>query len=190
MACQCTTSASLKAPQTQLGLVPGLVHGIRVQELSWRHVRQSQWLGLGFCKAVMSTLYQSWPSSSTKAAAAAAADPFWKSVPTGAFWPMLIVATAASVVESQALISGVFSIMRQVGGGVCCQRCCLTQQHMLLCKLLDTLSNVQSARMTTLSCMVYDMLGARGGVEGCLLYTCGACTLLSLSPVVLCPCRP
>jgi K+ transporter len=28
---------------------------------------------------------------------------------------MLIVATAASVVASQALISGVFSIMRQVG---------------------------------------------------------------------------
>lgn len=43
-----------------------------------------------------------------------AVDPFWKSVPTGAFWPMLIVATAASVVASQALISGVYSIMRQV----------------------------------------------------------------------------
>lgn len=31
---------------------------------------------------------------------------------------MLVVATAASVVASQALISGVFSIMRQVGGQV------------------------------------------------------------------------
>lgn len=40
-------------------------------------------------------------------------DPFWHSVPRGAFWPMLVVATAASVVASQALISGVFSIMRQ-----------------------------------------------------------------------------
>lgn len=46
------------------------------------------------------------------------ADPFWNSVPGGAFWPMLIVATATSVVASQALISGVFSIMRQVGGWV------------------------------------------------------------------------
>jgi hypothetical protein len=42
------------------------------------------------------------------------ADPFWHSVPTALFWPMLVVATAASVVASQALISGVFSIMRQV----------------------------------------------------------------------------
>jgi hypothetical protein len=33
---------------------------------------------------------------------------------TGAFWPMLVVSTAASIVASQALISGVFSILRQV----------------------------------------------------------------------------
>lgn len=33
---------------------------------------------------------------------------------------MLVVATAASVVASQALISGVFSIMRQVCVCVCC----------------------------------------------------------------------
>ena len=34
-------------------------------------------------------------------------------MPTPAFWPMLVVATLASVVASQALISGVFSIVRQ-----------------------------------------------------------------------------
>eukprot|EP00879_Flechtneria_rotunda_P016180 GHRR01016924.1.p1 GENE.GHRR01016924.1~~GHRR01016924.1.p1 ORF type:complete len:120 (+),score=24.78 GHRR01016924.1:214-573(+) len=42
-------------------------------------------------------------------------NPFWISVPAGgAFWVMLVIATAASVVASQALISGVFSILRQV----------------------------------------------------------------------------
>lgn len=52
--------------------------------------------------------------------AAVPVDPFWKSVPSGAFWPMLVVATAASVVASQALISGVYSIMRQASVG--CRR--------------------------------------------------------------------
>jgi len=40
-------------------------------------------------------------------------NPFWLSVPTPVYWPVLIVSTLASVVASQALISGVFSIVHQ-----------------------------------------------------------------------------
>ena len=40
-------------------------------------------------------------------------DPFWMSIPRPAFWPMLVVATLASIVASQALNSGCMSIMRQ-----------------------------------------------------------------------------
>lgn len=46
-------------------------------------------------------------------------DVFWRSVPRPIFWPVFVAAILASVVASQALISGAFSIMRQVGvGGV------------------------------------------------------------------------
>ncbi len=38
---------------------------------------------------------------------------FRHSIPTPVFWPMLIVATFAAIVASQALISGAFSLMRQ-----------------------------------------------------------------------------
>eukprot|EP00879_Flechtneria_rotunda_P016144 GHRR01016888.1.p1 GENE.GHRR01016888.1~~GHRR01016888.1.p1 ORF type:complete len:883 (+),score=297.21 GHRR01016888.1:1137-3785(+) len=40
-------------------------------------------------------------------------DTFWKSVPDAMFWPMFVVAILASIVASQALISGAFSNMRQ-----------------------------------------------------------------------------
>ncbi|KAG2483114.1 hypothetical protein HYH03_018004 [Edaphochlamys debaryana] len=40
-------------------------------------------------------------------------DAFWKSLPSQVLYPMLVLATLAAIVASQALISGVFSIVRQ-----------------------------------------------------------------------------
>ncbi|KXZ55129.1 hypothetical protein GPECTOR_3g280 [Gonium pectorale] len=40
-------------------------------------------------------------------------DAFWASLPSPLLYPMLVLATLATVVASQALISGVFSIVRQ-----------------------------------------------------------------------------
>jgi KUP system potassium uptake protein len=42
-----------------------------------------------------------------------ATNPFYALVPPWALWPMIVVATAAAVVASQALISGSFSLTRQ-----------------------------------------------------------------------------
>lgn len=44
---------------------------------------------------------------------AAAANPFFSLVPTWGLYPMVVVATAAAIVASQALISGAFSLTRQ-----------------------------------------------------------------------------
>lgn len=41
-------------------------------------------------------------------------DVFWHSVPTPVFWPMIVLAIAAAMVASQSIISGCFSIIRQV----------------------------------------------------------------------------
>ena len=40
-------------------------------------------------------------------------DPFWNMVPTFAYWPVLIMATAATVIASQAVITGAFSLTQQ-----------------------------------------------------------------------------
>ncbi|KAF8408606.1 hypothetical protein HHK36_004669 [Tetracentron sinense] len=40
-------------------------------------------------------------------------DAFYRSIPTGIYWPMFIVATAAAIVASQATISATFSIIKQ-----------------------------------------------------------------------------
>ncbi len=45
--------------------------------------------------------------------ASAAANPFWALTPGWTLYPMLALATAAAVIASQALISGVFSLTRQ-----------------------------------------------------------------------------
>jgi len=42
-----------------------------------------------------------------------AADPFWRMVPHVAYWPILILATAATVIASQAVITGAFSMTQQ-----------------------------------------------------------------------------
>lgn len=39
---------------------------------------------------------------------------FYKSVPEWFFWPELILATVATIIASQAMISGVFSLINQV----------------------------------------------------------------------------
>ena len=44
---------------------------------------------------------------------AAAQNPFWNMVPQVAYWPMLILATAATVIASQAVITGAFSVTQQ-----------------------------------------------------------------------------
>ncbi len=44
---------------------------------------------------------------------AAAANPFYHLVPGWALYPMIVIATAATIVASQALISGAFSLTRQ-----------------------------------------------------------------------------
>ena len=38
---------------------------------------------------------------------------FWSALPPGTFWPMFVVATAAAIIASQALISAVFQIVSQ-----------------------------------------------------------------------------
>ena len=43
----------------------------------------------------------------------AAINPFWKMVPEIAYWPVLIMATIATVIASQAVITGAFSVTQQ-----------------------------------------------------------------------------
>jgi KUP system potassium uptake protein len=43
----------------------------------------------------------------------AVTNPFYKAVPGWALWPMVIIATAAAIVASQALISGAYSLTNQ-----------------------------------------------------------------------------
>jgi len=44
---------------------------------------------------------------------AASENPFWSMVPTVIYWPMLALATAATVIASQAVITGAFSVTQQ-----------------------------------------------------------------------------
>ena len=41
---------------------------------------------------------------------------FWSSLPDQIYWPMMALATLAAIVASQAVITGTFSILRQVRG--------------------------------------------------------------------------
>ncbi|HEY1752799.1 MAG TPA: potassium transporter Kup [Caulobacteraceae bacterium] len=40
-------------------------------------------------------------------------DPFWRMAPTAVYWPILILATLATVIASQAVITGAFSMTQQ-----------------------------------------------------------------------------
>ena len=44
---------------------------------------------------------------------AAAANPFWRMVPQQIYWPVLLLATAAAIIASQAVITGAFSMTQQ-----------------------------------------------------------------------------
>ncbi|MDQ8028237.1 MAG: potassium transporter Kup [Brevundimonas sp.] len=44
---------------------------------------------------------------------AASENPFWSMVPQAIYWPMLALATAATVIASQAVITGAFSVTQQ-----------------------------------------------------------------------------
>lgn len=44
----------------------------------------------------------------------AAATAYWSSVPPSLLWPMVVIATLAAIIASQALITGSFSIVQQV----------------------------------------------------------------------------
>jgi KUP system potassium uptake protein len=44
---------------------------------------------------------------------AAAENPFWTMVPQAAYWPVLIMATIATIIASQAVITGAFSVTQQ-----------------------------------------------------------------------------
>jgi KUP system potassium uptake protein len=43
----------------------------------------------------------------------ARADPFFRMIPAAAYWPMMLLTTAATVIASQAVISGAFSMTQQ-----------------------------------------------------------------------------
>jgi KUP system potassium uptake protein len=45
--------------------------------------------------------------------AEAAKDPFWMMVPHYAFWPIMVLATLAAIIASQAVITGAFSVTQQ-----------------------------------------------------------------------------
>ncbi|RZJ05678.1 MAG: potassium transporter Kup [Brevundimonas sp.] len=44
---------------------------------------------------------------------AASENPFWNMVPEAIYWPMLLLATVATVIASQAVITGAFSVTQQ-----------------------------------------------------------------------------
>jgi len=44
---------------------------------------------------------------------AASENPFWSMVPEVAYWPMLLLATLATIIASQAVITGAFSVTQQ-----------------------------------------------------------------------------
>lgn len=72
-------------------------------------------ISLSFCCFVFPCLVVTYMGQAAYLIAhpAAYVEPYWTSVPKPMLWPMLVVATLASVVASQALITGVFSITRQ-----------------------------------------------------------------------------
>ncbi|MBA2564836.1 MAG: KUP/HAK/KT family potassium transporter [Gemmatimonadetes bacterium] len=71
---------------------------------------QRAWLGLVLPALVLNYLGQ---GALLLREPAAAANPFYSLVPSALLLPMVIVATAAAIVASQALISGAFSLTRQ-----------------------------------------------------------------------------
>jgi KUP system potassium uptake protein len=68
------------------------------------------WFGLAFPTLVLSYLGQ---GGALLTDAGAAENPFFRAAPTWTLYPLVAIATAATVIASQALISAVFSMTRQ-----------------------------------------------------------------------------
>lgn len=47
---------------------------------------------------------------------ASSATAYWAATPSSLRWPMVVLATLATIIASQALITGTFSIVKQVCG--------------------------------------------------------------------------
>jgi KUP system potassium uptake protein len=65
------------------------------------------WLWVAFPALIINYLGQ---GALTLIDPAAAENPFWRMVPEAAYWPMLLLACMATVIASQAVISGAFSM--------------------------------------------------------------------------------
>ncbi|NEX92004.1 potassium transporter Kup [Caulobacter sp. 17J65-9] len=68
------------------------------------------WLVLAFPCLVLNYLGQ---GAAVLADPSAQANPFFRMIPEVAYWPMLLLATAATVIASQAVITGAFSVTQQ-----------------------------------------------------------------------------
>ena len=71
---------------------------------------RAAWFGLVFPCLMINYLGQ---GSLVLADASAAADPFFRMIPHFAYWPVLLLTTIATVIASQAVITGAFSITQQ-----------------------------------------------------------------------------
>ena len=71
---------------------------------------QAAWLYLAFPCLALNYLGQ---GSMVLDHPSARHNPFWEMVPTFAYWPVLLMATAATVIASQAVITGAFSMTQQ-----------------------------------------------------------------------------
>jgi KUP system potassium uptake protein len=71
---------------------------------------QAAWLYLAFPCLALNYLGQ---GSMVLDHPSARHNPFWDMVPTFAYWPVLLMATAATVIASQAVITGAFSMTQQ-----------------------------------------------------------------------------
>jgi KUP system potassium uptake protein len=68
------------------------------------------WLWVAFPALILNYLGQ---SALTLIDPSAVANPFWRMVPDALYWPVLILAALATVIASQAVISGAFSMTQQ-----------------------------------------------------------------------------
>jgi KUP system potassium uptake protein len=68
------------------------------------------WLALAFPSLALNYLGQ---GAMVLNHPAAAADPFYRMVPQVVYWPVLLLATSAAVIASQAVITGAFSMTQQ-----------------------------------------------------------------------------
>ncbi len=71
---------------------------------------QAAWLWLVFPCLVLNYLGQ---GANILAHPEAKANPFWSMVPELAYWPVLVLAATATVIASQAVITGAFSVTQQ-----------------------------------------------------------------------------